>query len=111
MKLILGFSTDIEISKLGFKYFEVRFDLKNYYNKNNIIDYIKNNKYLPHIDVTIGGKDLQFEFHLKNLDHLLEIINDLTSKYPDDIIDYNFYYHSNVEKIHYFFNIKDRFNI
>ena len=66
--------------------------------KYEIINYIRNNQHIWWIMHSIGrGVDLDFEFILKDVTQLQNIINDLSGKFPDSIK--NFRYFSTI-KIH-----------
>jgi DNA-binding Lrp family transcriptional regulator len=88
--IIQAFRVNIDYSKLGYHLFKVDIDINNYSNKVNIINYIRANPHLIMIDISIGYHDLELEFLLKGVDHLREILDDLTNKFPNDIIKYDY---------------------
>ena len=100
-KIILGFRINLNISKLGYQWFKVDIDLKDYSKRKNIIDYIKINPHLIIVDESAGVADLELEFHLKNLNELHLIMEDLYSKFPNIIKNYRYIYATNVYKMHY----------
>ena len=53
--------------------------------RKNIIDYIKKNPHLIIIDESAGVADLELEFHLKNLNDLHHIMEDINIKFPLDL--------------------------
>jgi DNA-binding Lrp family transcriptional regulator len=98
-KIILNFSVNINQSKIGFRAYNVEINLRDYDKKYVIIEYIKNNQYLLEIDESFGrGVDLDFEFALKDITQLHNIINDLSSKFPEAIKNYRYYSHKKVHK-------------
>jgi len=94
--VIWKFSALIEWSKMGYRQYNVEINLKNYNKKYDIIDYIRKNQHIWWIMHSLGrGVDLDFEFILKDINHLQEIINDLSSTFPESIK--NFKYFSTVK--------------
>jgi len=100
-KIILGFRINLNIAKLGYQWFKVDIDLKDYSKRKNIIDYIKTNPHLIIVDESAGVADLELEFHLKNLNELHIIMEDLNSKFPKIVKNYRYIYATNVYKMHY----------
>jgi len=96
--VIWKFSALIDWSKIGYRQYNIEINLKDFNKKYDIIDYIRNNQHIWWIMHSIGrGVDLDFEFILKDITQLQEIINDLSEKFPESIK--NFKYFSTV-KIH-----------
>ena len=90
--IILRFSTNIDWSKIGYKPYIVKINLKDYNNKYDIIKYIRGNPNLWFITYSIGGNvDLDFEFLLENITQLHEIIKDLSAKFPDSIKNFKYF--------------------
>jgi DNA-binding Lrp family transcriptional regulator len=100
-KIILGFRINLNIEKLGYEWFKVDIDLKDYSKRKNIIEYIKSNPHLVIIDESAGVADLELEFHLKNLNQLHMIMEDLNSKFPNIVKNYRYIYATDVFKMHY----------
>ena len=99
--VIQGFRTSIDFSKLGYQYFKVDIELKDYKKIDQITNYIKQNPHLIYIDKSAGHSDLEIEFHVKSLEHLHQIIEDLIIKFPGVIKNYKFFNFSKVHKMHY----------
>ncbi len=94
------FSVNIDESKIGYRLYVVEINLKDYDKKYDIIEYIKMNQNILNINESIGrGVDLDIGFALKNITQLLDIINDLSSKFPETIK--NFRYYSRVKQHKY----------
>ena len=96
-KIIQGFRTNIDFEKIGYQYFKVDVYLRDYKQRNKIINYIKNNPHLVAIDETTGVSHLELEFHLKSLNQLHDIMNDLNVKFPFALRNYKYF---NIQKIH-----------
>jgi Lrp/AsnC family transcriptional regulator for asnA, asnC and gidA len=99
--VIQGFRVNLDISKLGYKWFKVDIDLRDYTKRDHIISYMKANPHLIIVDESAGVTDLEFEFHLKNLSQLHEIMEDINIKFPNVVKNYKYIYAVDVYKMHY----------
>ena len=71
---------------------EEQIDLRDYSKKNQIIKFLKKNPNLiRHFKFLIFDVDIHFTFLLNNMQQLREIIESITTKFPDSINDYHFY--------------------
>lgn len=95
-KIIMNFSINIDYSKIGYSLYKVNINLINYNKKQEIINYVKQNKHLAMIDKSIGYYDLELEFIVKNLNQFRAIMDDIVSEFPDDINNYK-YAHNPIE--------------
>ena len=93
MKLgvIQGFRTSVDISQLGFEHYKVDINLKEHSQRKNIMNYIKSNPYLVFISTAAGVSDLELEFHLENADKVNQIMEEISSKFPGAIRNYNYF--------------------
>ncbi len=83
--VIKGFRTNIDISKIGLQYFDLRVNLSDHSKRKSIIDYIRKLPYFKCLNTTIGYCDLEMEFHIQGLDALNQIIDDINEKFPGSI--------------------------
>ncbi len=90
LDVIQAYRVNIDYAKLGYHLFKVNITLNNYSERGKIINYIRYNPHLIMIDKAIGYYDLELDFLLKNLDHLRDIMDDLSEKFPDSLNSYNF---------------------
>ncbi len=97
--VIKGFRVDIDISKLGYNIFRANIFLRDYNQRNKVVNYIKYNSNLVFIDTYTGHTDLEIEFHLQNMNQLYETMQDIIEKFPNAIKDYK---HLNIIKYHKF---------
>jgi DNA-binding Lrp family transcriptional regulator len=97
-KVIMEFSARIDASKTEFRVYNIEINLKDYEKKYKIIEYLRKYQNISEINESFGqGVDLDCGFILKNITELQDIINDLSSKFPEAIK--NFRYYSTV-KLH-----------
>jgi len=91
LKVILGFTVELDLDKIGYQVWKVDFYLSEYTKINQIIKYIEKNPLLYCVDYTIGYADLELEINVKNITQLHEIIEDLHSKFPKIIRNYSYF--------------------
>lgn len=91
-KIIMNFSAFIDTTKIGVNFYKVEINLKDYEKKHEILAYIKKNKNISLVTESFGrGVDLDFGFFLQNMTQLHDIINDLSSKFPDTIKNFRYF--------------------
>jgi Lrp/AsnC family transcriptional regulator, leucine-responsive regulatory protein len=100
--IIQGFRVNLNTTKIGYEFFKVDIQLKNYKKRKSIIDYSKKNPHLIGIDETVGISHIEFEYHLKSIDDIHQIISDLTSKFPESIRSYQYFSINKRLKLSYF---------
>ncbi len=89
--IILGFRTSINWPKLGYYYYKLDIELKQYNMKNQIINYLIKNPNLKYYIKSVGYVDLEFGFVLKNVHQLNQIMEDLSCKFPNTIKNYSYF--------------------
>lgn len=89
--VILKFHITINWELIGYKWFKLDIYLKDYNKINEIIEYLEGNPNLAYIDKTFGYADLELEMIVKNVDHLRQIIEDLSIKFPKMIRSYIYF--------------------
>jgi len=95
--IIEAFRSEIDITKLGYHDYKVYIFLKEFSLRKPILNYLYNNPNLICIDTTTGESHLELEFHLKHIDELHKIIQDVSTQFPNAIRNY---YHVSVKKVH-----------
>jgi len=94
LKKIITYTHTINVdwAKIGYRWFHLQISLSDYSKKNQIIGYLRNNPYLIRTFKFLNlDMDLHFTFLLHNMEQLRNIIEDITTKFPDSINDYHFY--------------------
>jgi DNA-binding Lrp family transcriptional regulator len=89
--LIQSFRVFINFSLLGFKEFKVNIELKDYSKRMDIVKYLEQMPFLRYFSASLGLCDLEFQFILRDTDHLIDIIDDINEKFPDAIRTYSYY--------------------
>jgi len=91
-KVVGNFGVSLDILKTGYREYNIEINLKDYDKKYEIIEYIRKYQNIDEIDESFGrGVDLDFRFILKDITQLQDIINDLSSKFPDAIKNFRYF--------------------
>ena len=101
-KVILGFTIELDLDKVGYQGWKVDFYLSEYTKVNQIVKYVEKNPLLLSVDYTIGYADLEIEICVRNINQLHNIIEDLHSKFPKIIRKYSYF---RVVKMYKWFNL------
>lgn len=98
-KVIVGYKIDINLPALGFQGYRVDFALNSTSRNHELFNYIKNHKYFYQINKSIGGADFETEIVVKDLKHLLEILEEICTKFKDVIKNYEYMGYSDFPKL------------
>ena len=90
-KVIVGYKTDMDLSKLGYQGYRVDFYLKSVKRNKEIFEYLKNHKNFYQINDSIGGADIETEIIIENLVLLLEELEKIAKRFKDVIRYYEHY--------------------
>jgi len=86
------YTINVDWAKIGYRWFHLQINMRDYSRKNEIMCYIRKNPNLirsfKFINIDV---DLHFTFLLHNMEQLRNIIEDITTRFPDLINDYHFY--------------------
>jgi Lrp/AsnC family transcriptional regulator for asnA, asnC and gidA len=100
--VIVGYTINVNWSKIGYRWFHLRINLGEYDKKNQIMKHIRENPNLIAIlKGLITNVDIHCTYLLKNAEELRKIIEELTSKFPNLITNYEFYSTYKIYKLHY----------
>ena len=83
--VIVGYKTDMDLSKLGYQGYRVDFYLKSTKRNKEIFEYLKNHKNFYQINESIGGADIETEIIIENLVLLLEELEKIVKRFKDVI--------------------------
>ncbi|MDA3836871.1 MAG: winged helix-turn-helix transcriptional regulator [Nanoarchaeota archaeon] len=82
-KIILGYNTDVDVSKLGRDFYTVQISLNNYSRFDSVRNYVQSLVESTSWVISIGGADLEFDLEIENSNRYYEIIDKLRSKFPE----------------------------
>jgi len=100
--VITRFTVNVDWPKIGYQWFKVDIVLKNPEKIQQITGYIQNNPHLLYRVESLGYVDLELTFILQNENQVYEIMEDLTSKFPDEIKNYKYF---SVIQTHKFYGV------
>ena len=101
MKVIQGYGTAMDLSKLDFNHYKIDIYLREHRNRPKIINYLKYNPNLIHISTSAGVSDIEGEFYVKKIDEVYNVMTDIVKKFPDAIRNYKHFTIQQVHKICY----------
>ena len=90
-KIILGYRTEFNLDKLGYKYYKVHISTFNITPEKikELNQYIERNKNIIYYDKVLGGYDIEIEIQMENEDKLRDLIDDLKKHFSGIIKDYD----------------------
>jgi len=89
--LIQSFRTAVNLQELGFKQFKVNIQLRDFSKRIHIIKHLENSPSLDYFSVSLGLCDLEFELIVRDANHLLDIMDNISDEFPDAIRNYDYY--------------------
>jgi len=89
--IIMRYSLDIDWPKIGYQLYKADVMLKDPKKIHQVIDYVETNPYLFCRMASLGYVDLELIFLLNNANQLHQIMEDLSSKFPDTITKYKYF--------------------
>jgi len=90
-KIIVGYKINPNLQKLGFQGYRVDFLLNSVKRNKELFEYLKQHKYFYQINKSIGGADFETEIVVKDLSHLLEILEEVVKQFSDVIKGYEYF--------------------
>lgn len=89
--VIRAFRVNLNISKLNLQHFKVDIYLKEHKFKKRIFQYLQKKPFTEYINFAIGWSDLEPEFVVKNLQELLDILEEIKKNFPNSIKKQSFF--------------------
>jgi len=86
-KIIVGYKLGLNLEKLGYVGYRVDLQLNSTKINKELLEYCKMHTYIYQINKSIGGADFEIEVIVRDLQHLLEVIDELKKKFKDVIND------------------------
>lgn len=87
--VVKGFRINVDLSKLGLQYFDVRINFIDHSFRKKIIGCLEKTFYLKCINTAFGYSDLELELILENMDKLIQVMDELETKFPHAIRNYH----------------------
>ena len=83
--VIRGFRLNINYQKIGLQFFKIDIYLKQFKERESIIKYLETQPFFVVLNVAVGWADIEPEFVVKNVETLLEILEELNERFPNII--------------------------
>ena len=99
--VIQGYRAAIDLGKIGYYWYKIRLDLKDFSRTKEILLYAKNHPNIIYAYEVIGGANLELEVEIESYDHFKELCNDLRNKFSDVITYYDHFLFYKEHKILY----------
>lgn len=101
-KVIQGFKASINTPALGYSLYKVDFAVDDLTKMSEIKSFVESVPNLVYIDETVGGGDLEANFHFKSNQELEQMLNTIKQKFYASIREYDYFVYSKVVKYSYF---------
>ncbi len=90
-KVIVGYKIGLNLDKLGFVSYRVDLQLNLTQRNQELFEFCKYHKNIYQINKSIGGADFEIEVIVKDLNHLLELIDEIKTKFNDIVNDVDYF--------------------
>ncbi|HIH38603.1 Lrp/AsnC family transcriptional regulator [Candidatus Woesearchaeota archaeon] len=90
-KIIVGYKIGLGLEQLGYAGYRVDLELLSTKRNKEIFEYCKQHKNIYQINRSIGGADFEIEVIVKNLPHLLSLIDEMKQQFPEVIRDVDYF--------------------
>ncbi len=90
-KVLVGYKINLNLQKMGFQGYRVDFAMNSVKRNNELFEYLKQHKYFYQINKSIGGADFETEIVVKDLAHLLEVLEEVMKRFSDVMKQYEYF--------------------
>lgn len=90
-KVITGYKIGLNLEPLGFVSYRVDLQLLSTKRNKEIFEFCKRHRYIYQINKSIGGADFEIEVIVRDLSHLLELIDETKNVFKDVINDVDYF--------------------
>lgn len=99
--IICGYKIGLGINKLGYTSYRIDLDLISTVRNKELIQYCNRHKTIYQINRTIGGSDFEIELIVKDLNELLEIIEEIKTTFKDVVNNASYFSYSTYYLLNY----------
>lgn len=90
-KIITGYKIGLNLEPLGFVSYRVDLQLISTKRNKEIFEFCKNHKNIYQINKSIGGADFEIEVIVRDLNHLLQLIDEIKNTFKDVVNDVDYF--------------------
>ena len=99
--IILGYKPMINLAKIGYEYYKVNVNLKNFSQVDRMIAWARGNPNIVYVDETIAGADFEFDAQVSSSTHYDALIGEFMKKFGANVRSYDYFRALNELKIIY----------
>lgn len=100
-ELILGFRPILDMEKLGYTLYKIDINLKSASEYNKLRAFAREHEDIFCLVETVGWADIEFEVYAKSIHRFYEILDEIRTRFSNDIRNYNFFMYSRIIKFRY----------
>ena len=100
-KIICGYHLGLDIAKLGFTTYRMDLELKSFDRKKELFEYCRQHPNIHLVQDTVGHSDFETALIVKDLPHLLSIIDDIQVKFKDTVNSINYFSYAQYHALNY----------
>lgn len=90
-KVIVGYKINPNLQKMGYQGYRVDFLLNSIKRNSELFEYLKQHKYFYQVNKSIGGADFETEVVVKDLSHLLDLLEEVMKRFSDVMKGYEYF--------------------
>ena len=90
-KIIVGYKIGLNLDKLGFVSYRVDLQLLSTARNKELFEYCRQHKNIYQINKSIGGADFEMEVIVEDLAHLIQLINEIKTRFKDVVNDAEYF--------------------
>jgi len=90
-KVIVGYKIGLNLDKLGFVSYRVDLQLNSTHKNKELFEFCKYHKNIYQVNRSIGGADFEIEVIVRDLNHLLELIDEIKVMFNDVVNDIEYF--------------------
>ncbi len=102
MGVILCYRADLDLRKLGMKYYKVGIELEKKDNEGSLREFISSHPNITYEDMTIGGSNIEFDLEVESEYRFKEIVDEIKKILGSDILYIRYCRSRDIPKMRYF---------
>ena len=90
-KVIVGYKIGLNLENMGFVSYRVDLQLSSTHRNKELTEYCRQHRNIYQINKSIGGADFEMEVIVKDLDHLIKVVDELKTRFKGVINDVDYF--------------------
>ncbi len=100
-KIICGYHLGLDIAKLGYTTYRMDLELRSFERKKELFEYCRQHPNIHLVQDTVGHSDFETALVVKDLPHLLMIIDDIQVKFKDAVNSISYFSYAQYHALNY----------